>query len=73
MSVAMARKPKAQGKQIVMSPKKLKGPIFDPQTKVVKSMDEVLGVSALDVDNIAIQEAGDIIASNVASGTTTII
>lgn len=43
-------------KQTMMSPEKLKGPTFDSQAKALKLMDVILGVSALDVDAIAIQD-----------------
>ena len=54
--VAMARKSKAQGKQLVTSPGKMKGPQSDTHAKKVKSMDEILGVTALDVDSIVQEE-----------------
>lgn len=52
ITVAVARKSKAQGKQPVTSPGKMKGPQSDTQVKNVKSMDEILGITALDVDSI---------------------
>lgn len=52
----MTRKSKAQGKQPVTSPGKAKGPQSDSQAKNVKSMDEVLRVTALEVDSIVQEE-----------------
>ncbi|XP_010693119.2 uncharacterized protein LOC104906101 [Beta vulgaris subsp. vulgaris] len=52
----MARKSKAQGKQPVTSPGKMKGPQSDTHAKNVKSMDEILGVTALDVESIMQEE-----------------
>lgn len=52
----MARKSKAQGKQPVSVPEKAKGPQSDSQAKNVKSMDAILGVSALEVDGLVQEE-----------------